>query len=177
MVRPSVVLIGGEILKILAFDQASAKSGYAIFQKNRLIRWGVIDWSREQDSDLRFQKMCISLRKMIVSTSPDFVFFEGVSFQTNPHTLALLAQIQGAIMMACIECNIPFTILKPSSWRKILGFDQGAGITRKELKEQAKAYVFSRFHIRSAEDQCEAICIGHAATFIPKENNENEAEQ
>lgn len=106
--------------------------------------------------------MCTSLNNLIATISPDHVVFEDVSLQTNAATLTTLARIQGAIIQSLLTCKISYSIYKPSSWRKILCFNQGRGIARKELKKQAINYVKNIFNIDTKEDICEAICIGQA---------------
>ena len=106
--------------------------------------------------------MCIALHKLIQENSPDYVVLEDVALQSNPLTLTTLARIQGAIIQSLLICNISYSIYKPSSWRKVLCFNQGRGIVRKELKLQAIKYVKDHFNIDTKEDICEAICIGQA---------------
>ena len=98
----------------------------------------------------------------IFNNKPDYVVFEGVSLQTNVSTLLLLAQIQGAIMQTCVLNNIPHIIYKPTTWRKILGFNQGKNIKRPKLKKQAKEFVENKYNLKLKEDICDAICIGEA---------------
>lgn len=71
-----------------------------------------------------------------------------------------LSQMQGIIMGACIKSGIPYQILKPSVWRAKLGFKQGRGVKRDELKLQALIWVEEHLGLDLPEDQAEAICIG-----------------
>lgn len=106
--------------------------------------------------------MCKKLHELIVRSKADFIAFEDVSLQTNVSTLATLARIQGAIIQSILFSKNPYKIYKPSSWRKVLGFNQGRGIARKELKQQALDYVKTKYSIETKEDIAEAICIGSA---------------
>ena len=112
--------------------------------------------------------MCTELHKLIKENSPDYVVLEDVALQSNPATLTTLARIQGAIIQSLLICKIPYSIYKPSSWRKILCFNQGRGVIRKQLKIQAIKYVKDNFNIDTKEDICEAICIGQAHIKITK---------
>ena len=157
------------IMKILAFDQSSSKSGYAVFEEGKLVESGVINCSGEQDRDKRFSQMCLKIEANIVNRQPDYVVFEDISLQTNISVVMFLARLQGFIIGVCLNHKIPFEFFKPSSWRKVLGFNQGAGVARKELKKQAKDYVKDYFGILAPEDQCEAICIGWSFILRQKE--------
>lgn len=116
--------------------------------------------------------MCIYLRNIIVQGVPDCVVFEGVSLQNNPSTLTLLARLQGAMIQTCLNCKISYEILPASSWRKLLCFNQGKGIARKQLKEQAIEFVKREFGILVKEDIAEAICIGMA--YVKKQTSEGD---
>lgn len=149
-------------MKLLSFDQSTTRTGYAIFINDSLQTYGLIDMSKHKVPEERFQHMCAHIIRFIQETQPDFVVFEDVSMQSNIGTAILLARLQGVIIGTCLDCKILFDFYKPSSWRKVLQFDQGSGIKRDDLKRQAKQYVTQTFHIRATEDQSEAICIGWA---------------
>ena len=159
-------------MKILSFDQATKKTGYAIFLGNSLQTYGLIDMSKYEAPGERFQHMCVQIACFIRDVQPDFVIFEDVSMQSNIATTILLARLQGVIIGTCLDCNIMFDIYKPSSWRKVLCFDQGKGVKRESLKNQAKQYVFNTFGVAATEDQSEAICIGWAHIIKRSCNNE-----
>lgn len=121
--------------------------------------------------DLEKRKVDISERAGIMTDricgaihkyKPDYVVFEDVAMRINPQTLILLARLQGTIIGYCRARNIPYSIISPPSWRKILGFKQGKGVKRPELKKQAKEYVKSKYGLSLSEDICEAVCIGDA---------------
>lgn len=149
-------------IKILAIDQSSVKSGFAFFENSNLATYGIVDLTCEKDLIKRFQLMCTKLHELIISSKVDFIIFEDVSLQTNVSTLATLARIQGAIIQSILFSKNPYKIYKSSSWRKVLGFNQGRGIARKELKQQALDYVKTKYNIETKEDIAEAICIGTA---------------
>lgn len=155
-------------MKILSIDQATIKSGYALYEKNKNIEifeleeYGIINVSKEKESEKKFSAMCQGIKQLILDFKPDHVIFEDVSLQTNPSTLILLARLQGAIIQTLLDYNITYDIYKPSTWRKTLGFNQGRGVKRKELKVQAIDYVKGKFNLDVEEDVCEAICIGMA---------------
>lgn len=106
--------------------------------------------------------MCVQIDTIIEKTKPDIVVFEGVNLRTSVRTLITLAQIQGCIMQSCFLKNIEFTEYAPVSWRKIIGITQNNKIQRKELKEQAIAFVRDGYKINVGEDCAEAICLGLA---------------
>lgn len=149
-------------MKVLSFDQSSVKTGYAVFVDGVLSDYGIIDVSKEKDLSIRFSSMCLKIIDLMTILSPTEVVFEDVSLQTNASTLTVLARLQGALMLASVLHTTPFMVYKPSAWRKKLGFTQGRGVARKDLKAQAIAYVKEHYGTTVKEDISEAICIGAA---------------
>jgi len=156
---------------ILAIDQSTVKTGIAIFKCNEFDKYDLIDLHKQkEDSELRFKNMCFEICVWIKETQPDYVIFEDVSLQTNVATLRLLAQLQGVIIGCCQLYDIPYKIYKPSSWRKILKFQQGRGVERKVLKQQSKDYVKKNYDLDVNDDIADAICIGQAYINENKQN-------
>lgn len=106
--------------------------------------------------------MCEAVVDLIGRVKPDFLVMEGCTYQRNAATLIELAQLQGVIIGTCIQNQIEFYIYPPSSWRKELGFEQGKGVKREALKQQAIDHVRTMTGHEEPEDVSEAICIGAA---------------
>ena len=139
------------------------KSGIAVHCDGKLTLYDLIDLGKEKvDISERIYVMVDRICKIILKTKPDIVVIEDVAMQSNPATLILLSRLQGAIIGCCRVNKIPFDILKPPNWRKVLGFKQGQGVKRRELKKQAVEFVKENYGLKLSEDVCEAICIGSA---------------
>lgn len=152
--------------KILAFDQSTKISAYSVFLDSMYIESGVIDLHKIKDTSERIRAMGVELGKIIKKYSPEKVILEEVAQQSNPLTLKLLARIQGVIIGYCAANNIETYIIEPSKWRSTLGFKQGAGVKREDLKMQAINHVKDVYGLTLSEDICEAICINEAAHRI-----------
>lgn len=153
-------------MRILALDQATAISGYAVLEDGVCIESGVIDLSRDKDAERRIGYMMTSLCHIIATSNADLVVFEDIQKQVNVSTYKSLARIQGAIMTWCYYHDVEFYCILPTAWRKKLGFHQGKGVKSKELKQQAIAYIKDRLDKDVGPDEADAICIGlsHFAT-------------
>ena len=139
------------------------KTGIAVHCDGKLTLYDLIDLGKEKvDISERIYVMVDRICKIILKNKPDCVVLEDVAMQSNPATLILLSRLQGAIIGCCRVNKISFDILKPSNWRKTLGFRQGQGIKRPELKKQAVEFVKNNYGLKLSEDVCEAICIGNA---------------
>lgn len=161
------------VIKLLSLDQATVKTGIAIHSEGELTGYDVVNLEKEKiDIPNRVYVMIDRVCELIHKEQPDCVVFEDVALQSNPATLILLARLQGAIIGCCRENKIVYSIIKPPNWRKALGFKQGSGIKRPQLKKQAAEYVLNKYGLKLGEDVCEAVCIGDAYIKISDEECE-----
>lgn len=156
------------IIKIIAFDQALGKTGVCTIDGDTVYH-SLIDLSKTKDVLERSTMMRQMIQSRIKNNRPDLVVIEDVALQSSPKTLIQLAQLQGAIMGVCELNNIPYKIIKPSEWRKILGFKQGR-VKRAELKQQAIDYVKTYYGEDVSSDEADAMCIA-TAVKVELENN------
>ena len=146
-------------MRILSFDQATAKTGFAVFDNDKLIESGVIKAKADTSTDKLNEMFSLVVLK-IESTNPDIVVIEGVVLQKSPYVLIMLAQLQGMIVGYCHKKGVLIEIFGATTWRKNLNFNQGIKVARKELKRQAKEYASRLTDKKVTEDEADAICIG-----------------
>lgn len=150
-------------MKLLAWDQSSTKSGWCLVEDGKYVRSGIIDKHTIKDIDTRIGEMGIAICQQIKELNPDLVVIENVQSQGSIATVVHLARLQGFVLGWCYVKHIPIEIVRPTEWRKILGFSQGPKVKRQELKEQSLNYVKSKYDMDLPEDQAEAVCIGDAS--------------
>ena len=154
--------------KIMSFDQATVKSGFAVFEGDALVQYGLIDlgsrFYKDMTTDERTRLMGVKLCDMIKETQPDVVVLEDVFLTRNIKAVIVQAELIGIVMGYCDLNNLPIVILKPSQWRKVCGLKQGR-IKRLELKEEAIDFVKSSFNIDCKTDEADAICIGFSVFY------------
>lgn len=147
---------------IIALDQSTQLTGYAIFQDKDLIAHGV--FSPSGDYEHRIVKLRQWLLDKLEPLKPNVeIYFEDIQLQDlgrgniGVTTFKKLAQVQGALIVTCIEENIPYTIVPAATWRKTCGVK---GRVRSEYKPAAQAHVLEKYGIQATEDEADAICIG-----------------
>ena len=87
------------IITILAFDQASSVTGWAVFSDGWLTEHGVIKVKTyHTTSDERIMEMFWEIRKTMEQFEPDAVVMEDVAKQKNVYSLIRLARVQGAMV-------------------------------------------------------------------------------
>lgn len=123
---------------------------------------GLIDCQKVKDASKRFDTMSESIICLLSKYSPTVVYIEDTAMQRNVKTLKELSQLQGVIIGYCIAQDIDIQIITPGEWRKQLGFKQGAGVKRQDLKQQCFKWVKENLGIEKSEDEVEAIGIGSA---------------
>lgn len=147
-------------MKLLALDQASRITGYAIFEDNQLITFGKIV-TEESDVGVRLMKIRKSIQRLIEDYQIDEVVMEDIQLQANVQnnvqTFKTLAEVFGVIYELLTEMNIPNSAVLSTSWKSTLGIK---GRTRPEQKRNAQEFVINTFGKKPTQDECDAICIG-----------------
>lgn len=148
-------------MKLLALDQSSKVSGFAIFSDRALLKWGKFDF--DDEVGIRLVKIREEVAKLIKDNDIDFVAFEDIQLQNsvgnNVQTFKVLAEVYGVIHEYLEENDIPYTIVSASRWKSKLGIK---GKNRPEQKRAAQQYVLDTFNIEAIQDICDAICIGQS---------------
>ena len=147
---------------IIALDQSTQLTGYAIFQDKDLIAHGVFSPSGD------YEHRIVKLRQWLLDKLEPLksnveVYFEDIQLQDlgggniGVTTFKKLAHVQGALIVTCIEEDVPYTIVPAATWRKTCGVK---GRVRSEYKPAAQAHVLEKYKIQATEDEADAICIG-----------------
>lgn len=145
----------------ISLDQSTKLTGYCVWINGEYKTSGLLD-CQKTDVLFRFDEMVEKIFAILDYYNPVVVYIEDTAMQRNAKVLKELSQLQGAIVGYCITRKIDIHIIKPSEWRKELGFEQGRGIKRPELKQQCFKWVRENLGIEKSEDEVEAIGIGAA---------------
>ena len=70
-------------MKVLALDQATRKTGYAISENGKIIDYGVLKAKNADD-------MRVKIDTLAIDTHPDYIFLEGVHYGKNVKVLITL---------------------------------------------------------------------------------------
>ena len=146
--------------KLLALDQSSHITGYAIFDSGKLIDYGKFSFE-DGDIGVRLVKIRQAVEQLIEKYEINEVVFEDIQMQgnvvNNIQTFKILAEVFGIIYELVSELNIKNTAVLASSWKSTL---QIKGRNRFEQKRNAQLLVEKTFNIKPTQDECDAICIG-----------------
>ena len=159
-------------MKLLALDQASRVSGYAIFDDNELVKSGTFSLTSD-DIGERLVSYRYHIQKLIEENDIDEVAFEDIQMQSqinNVQTFKILAEIFGVTQEYLAEHKYGYHIVSSNTWKSKLGIK---GKTRPEQKKNAQAYVLEHYNKKVSQDESDAICI---ATSIILENQKKKAD-
>lgn len=149
--------------RILALDQASITSGYAIFDDDKLVSYG--KWSSNgTHSTERISQTKSWIACMIEKWKPDLVVLEDIQLQKFGEdgqegviTFKKLAALQGVLKNYCFESGIIYKIVSPSTWRAHSGIK---GKLRTDKKRNAQLKVKKLYDISVSQDEADAVLIG-----------------
>lgn len=148
--------------KLLALDQSSRITGWAVFENGKLLARGKFD---AENAGSNIADRLHYIRKKVTQLIEQFgineVVLEDIQMQgnvvNNVQTFKILAEVFGVISELLVELNIPQSAVLASSWKSTLGIK---GANRAAQKKNAQEYVLNTYSIKATQDECDAICIG-----------------
>lgn len=151
------------VRRVLALDQASHTTGYAIFDDGALVKYGVFKCP-DGDEEKRFFAVRAWLISLIQNWGIDYIGMEGIQYQDESagHRMGItvfqtLARLQGVLMLTCYEQEVPFTICHTGTWRHAIGVK---GKTRIDRKRSMQMIAKQQYDITISDDEADAIGIG-----------------
>ena len=160
-------------MRLLALDQASRVTGVAIFDNDKLVKYGTFEIKSNQELGKRLTQFLENLDKLYAAYHFDAVAYEDIQLQMgNVETYKKLAYIQAMILFWCEKHEKNLYCLSPSHWRKILKDKYGMswGKKRAEQKQTAIDFIQEHYEKEVDSDTADAICIGCAANIEINKN-------
>lgn len=156
--------------RLLALDQSSRITGYAIFENAKLIHYGKFSVD-DEDIGVRLMNIRGRVKDLIDQYNINELVFEDIQMQNNVQnnvqTFKLLAEVFGVIYELATEMDLRNSAVLASSWKSTL---KVRGKNRPEQKRNAQAVVEKVFNIKPTQDECDAICIGLHHILKPDHN-------
>ena len=148
--------------KLLALDQSSRITGWAIFADGKLEKHGKFDAEAHSSTIAeRLNYIRNKVRTLIEDNDITEVILEDIQMQgnvvNNVQTFKTLAEVFGVISELLVEMKIPQSAVLASSWKSALGIK---GRARAEQKRAAQEWVVTTYGVCPTQDECDAVCIG-----------------
>ncbi len=145
-------------MRILAIDQATKVTGYAVFNNGKLETYGLKDFTDCGDTIERIYLMKKLMQTLIKEYKIDHVVIEDTQQQKNVLTFKILSKLLGIFEMALFEMEMPYSICLAATWKKQCGIK---GRDRTTQKQNAQKFVLEKYNVKARQDICDAICLGH----------------
>lgn len=155
---------------LLALDQSSRTTGYAIYVDGKLNNYGKFTLE-DEDIGLRLVKFRDKIIQLLHDYEINEVAFEEIQMQNNVvnnvQTFKILSEIYGVLQELITELNIPYTIVSSNTWKSTMKIPK---TKREEEKKRAQALVYQLFQAKATQDEADAICLG-AHVVISQKNS------
>lgn len=158
--------------RILALDQSTHITGWALFEENTLISFGKWE-SKAERTTARISEIKHWLEYQIETFKADECVLEGIQLQKFGQgdeavlTFEKLAHLQGVLKNYLYENGIPFKVVPVATWRN---FSNIKGKSRTERKKSAQMKIEELYGVSASVDCAEAILIGKWAANDHKKN-------
>ena len=147
--------------RVLALDQATHTTGYAILDDGELVYAGTFETRPSDDEIVRMLEIKNWLLNMMNNWDFDVVGLEGIQYQANVGmgvtVFQTLARLQGILMATLKEQQIPYKICPTNTWRHHCGVK---GKTRTDKKTSMKNLIQQWYGKAVSDDVADAIGIG-----------------
>ena len=151
-------------MRLLALDQSSHITGYAIFEDGKYLQSGVFSL-KSADLGERLYAYRKKLIELIDIFNIDKVAFEDIQLQGTTNgvtTYRILAEIIGITEELLTELKIPYQIINSNTWKSKLKIK---GKQRTEQKKNCQQWVLDTYNKKVSSDEADAIAIG-ASLYI-----------
>lgn len=148
--------------RTLGLDQATHKTGYAIFDGTELVYADTFEATAEDEIE-RDVQIRNWLDQLLYSAKIDVVGLEGIQLQqfndkmVGVTTYQTLARLQGILMSTCFDRKVDYVVCPPATWRSYCGVK---GRSRADKKKSMQNKIKELFDITVSDDVADAIGIG-----------------
>lgn len=148
-------------MKILCLDQATNKTGWALFDNKKLLEYGDNDFSHIKDFDNKISAVLTWIKELIKKTEAEIVAIEDVQYQGIVRSYRPLVELIGVLRNYFYEQEYLYLVISNKTWKQTCGVK---GRKREEQKQNAMLFVKNKYNLGVPSDVADAICLGHHVT-------------
>lgn len=147
---------------LIALDESTTCTGYAVFDDGELIEHGIFSFKSKNVLE-RVSLIMEEIENLIDTYKPNNMVIEDVQITMNAATAKSLLGLQFMIEVYAHRNNISCETYRTTKWRKILGLSNSRSLDRKAKKQETIDYVKDKYGIDVLkDDESDAIAIGTA---------------
>lgn len=136
--------IGGDVMSIiLGLDMSSHKSGYALFNNDKLLDYGLweITSDEEQDWRKRIAYMADCVGKYCDEHKVDKIYAEDVPpIVQNSQTVKVLSALQGMLIAVAVQSHVKIEFIPVKTWKQKVGINLTSSHEYNVVKQNFKDY-------------------------------------
>lgn len=148
-------------MKLLALDQSSKITGYAIFDQGKLLEVGKFNLDGYELEE-RLVRLRNKVKELICDNEISQVAIEDIQMQNNVvnnvQTFKTLAEVMGVIIELVTEMEIPLEVISSNTWKSTCKIPKTG---RAQEKRAAQAFVQATFDRKVTQDEADATCLGY----------------
>ena len=160
---------------ILALDQSSHTTGYAVFKNGEPVVISHFD-AKGNELGERLEWIRNKVKSLVEEYEIDELIFEDIQLQdingsreAGIKTFKILAEVFGVIHELAEELDVDYMTVPPIVWKATFKI---AGKGRSQEKKMSQAYIKSALGLACTEDEADAACIAlHAIKKAESEYN------
>jgi hypothetical protein len=155
--QTKIPLKNGE-LRLLAIDNATHTSGWALFDGKTLIKCGKFT-TRSATGVERIAEVKNWIIGLLNETQADVIYFEDIQLEDygkSVTTFKVLSQLQGVLENLAYERKVKYKIIPPATWRSYNGV---TGRYRADKKQNGQLIVSQMFNLQVGDDISDAILL------------------
>jgi Holliday junction resolvasome RuvABC endonuclease subunit len=156
--------------RVLALDQASRKTGFALMDGIELVHYGVFE-SSLSDEAARVHEIKEWVISMIENWKPDLIAIEGIQYEQNfgVTTFQTLARLQGVLIEVCFDLKVPYEVVSSNTWR---AHCEVKGRSRPDKKRSMQLNIKKWYDVSVSDDEADAIGLCKYAADTHKKRTE-----
>ena len=143
---------------ILALDQCTSKTGWAVLINGKLKTTGTIDHSKETNLAARISMMAEDILDLVQKYQPDLIGLEDIHMKPNSNVKVYraLAMMLGYLMVLCYQHQLKCKAVSVSEWCSSCGITEK---TSSEIKLAALEFCKQIYGATVPQDEADALCI------------------
>lgn len=150
---------------ILALDQSTSNTGWALFKDGVLSDYGVFKTEGFEEQKIEDMRKWLEkkINEIVLDENVDLkIVLEDIQMQRNDvKTFKILAHLQGVLINTFFrekeKIKSGISIYYSSEWKSSCGIK---GKDRTAQKNNAQQFIIDTFGIKVNQDTCDAICLG-----------------
>ena len=127
----------------LGLDMSSQKSGYALFENRRPIKWGA--WELKKDNEEDWRKRIVYMAHHVSELCDEYdishIYVEDVPPTIeNAQTVKILSALQGMVIAVTATRGIDVEFISVKTWKNKIGITAGASTPGDIITEVLKLW-------------------------------------